>query len=54
MNRCGGKDRQRTEIRGHIPDLDGRMGATTYYRWKFKLAAGFQSSGLRRAPRRRS
>jgi hypothetical protein len=44
-DRCRGKDRQRTEIRGHIPELVGIQGATTYYRWKFKLATGFQSSG---------
>jgi hypothetical protein len=44
-DRCRGKDRQRTEIRGHIDELTGINGQTTYYRWKLKLPAGFQSSG---------
>jgi hypothetical protein len=44
-DRCGAKDRQRTEIRGHVDELVGIEGKTTYYRWKFRLPEGFQSSG---------
>jgi MYXO-CTERM domain-containing protein len=43
-DRCGGKDRQRTEIRGKGADVTASQGETVYYRWKFKLPAGFQSS----------
>jgi hypothetical protein len=42
-DRCGGKDRQRTEIRGK-GEASANEGETVYYRWKFKLPAGFQSS----------
>jgi hypothetical protein len=44
-DRCKSSDRQRTEIRVHRDDLIGINGQTTYYRWKFKLPAGFQASG---------
>jgi hypothetical protein len=44
-DRCKSTDRQRTEIRVHLDELTGVNGQTTYYRWKFKLPTGFQSSG---------
>jgi hypothetical protein len=45
-DRCGAKDRQRTEIRGgKLSDVVAANGDTVYYRWKFKLPAGFQTSG---------
>jgi uncharacterized membrane protein YgcG len=44
-DRCGATDRQRTEIRGgKLPEIVASNGQTVYYRWKFKLPAGFQSS----------
>jgi MYXO-CTERM domain-containing protein len=43
-DRCGSQDRQRTEIRGHVTELEGINGGTSYYRWKFKLPTGFQSA----------
>src|SRR5436190_7679002 len=44
-DRCGAKDRQRTEIRGgKLPEIVASNGQTVYYRWKFKLPAGFQAS----------
>jgi hypothetical protein len=44
-DRCGAKDRQRTEIRGgKLPEIVASNGQTVYYRWKFKLPAGFQTS----------
>jgi hypothetical protein len=43
-DRCGGTDRQRTEIRAKSPDIQANNGETVYYRWKFKLATGFQGS----------
>jgi hypothetical protein len=43
-DRCGGTDRQRTEIRARAADIVANQGETVYYRWKFKLAAGFQGS----------
>jgi MYXO-CTERM domain-containing protein len=44
-DRCGAKDRQRTEIRGgKLADVVASNGQTVYYRWKFKLPAGFQTS----------
>jgi MYXO-CTERM domain-containing protein len=42
-DRCGGTDRQRTEIRGK-GEASANEGETVYYRWKFKLPAGFQTS----------
>jgi MYXO-CTERM domain-containing protein len=42
-DRCGATDRQRTEIRGK-GEASANQGETVYYRWKFKLPAGFQSS----------
>jgi hypothetical protein len=42
-DRCGAKDRQRTEIRAKSADIVAQNGETVYYRWKFKLAAGFQA-----------
>jgi hypothetical protein len=45
-DRCGATDRQRTEIRaGKLPDEVASNGQTVYYRWKFKLPTGFQTSG---------
>jgi hypothetical protein len=45
-DRCGAKDRQRTEIRGgKLPEIFSTMGQTTYFRWKFRLPPGFQTSG---------
>jgi hypothetical protein len=43
-DRCGGKDRQRTEIRAKAADIIAQQGETLYYRWKFKLDAKFQGS----------
>jgi hypothetical protein len=43
-DRCGAKDRQRTEIRGKGDDVVANKGETVYYHWKFKLPAGFQTS----------
>jgi hypothetical protein len=43
-DRCGAKDRQRTEIRGKAPDIVANNGETVYYRWKFKLPTGFQGA----------
>ena len=44
-DRCGAKDRQRTEIRGgKLGEVVASDGQTVYYRWKFKLPAGFQTS----------
>jgi hypothetical protein len=43
-DRCGGTDRQRTEIRARAADIVANNGETVYYRWKFKLATGFQGS----------
>jgi hypothetical protein len=43
-DRCGATDRQRTEIRARAADIIANNGETVYYRWKFKLAAGFQGS----------
>ncbi len=43
-DRCGETDRQRTEIRGRDAMVVANNGATVYYRWKFKLAQGFQGS----------
>jgi Polysaccharide lyase len=43
-DRCGAKDRQRTEIRGKVAEVAGQNGETVYYRWKFKLPVGFQTS----------
>ena len=43
-DRCGAADRQRTEIRARATDIVANNGETVYYRWKFKLAAGFQGS----------
>jgi MYXO-CTERM domain-containing protein len=43
-DRCRGKDRQRTEIRGKGDDVVASQGDTVYYRWKFKIPAGFQTS----------
>jgi hypothetical protein len=43
-DRCGGKDRQRTEIRAKAGDITANDGETLYYRWKFKLDAGFKGS----------
>jgi uncharacterized membrane protein YgcG len=43
-DRCGGKDRQRTEIRARATDIVANDGETVYYRWKFKLDAGFKGS----------
>src|SRR5438552_2860704 len=40
-DRCGAKDRQRTEIRGgKLAEIVASNGQTVYYRWKFKLPAG--------------
>jgi hypothetical protein len=44
-DRCGAIDRQRTEIRGgKLATVVGGNGETVYYRWKFKLPVGFQTS----------
>jgi hypothetical protein len=43
-DRCGAKDRQRTEIRGKAADIVADNGATVYYHWKFRLPEGFQTS----------
>jgi len=44
-DRCGATDRQRTEIRGgKLSEVVASNGQTVYYRWKFKLPAGFQTS----------
>ncbi len=43
-DRCGGTDRQRTEIRARAADIVAENGETLYYRWKFKLATGFKGS----------
>jgi MYXO-CTERM domain-containing protein len=43
-DRCGGTDRQRTEIRARAADIVANNGETVYYRWKFKLATGFQGT----------
>jgi Polysaccharide lyase len=43
-DRCGAQDRQRTEIRGKGADIVANAGATVYYRWKFRLPQGFQTS----------
>ena len=43
-DRCGGKDRQRTEIRAAAADIVANNGETVYYRWKFKLPTGFQGT----------
>jgi hypothetical protein len=42
-DRCGSTDRQRTEIRGK-GEASANQNETVYYRWKFRLPAGFQSS----------
>jgi hypothetical protein len=44
-DRCGKTDRQRTELRGKGGGVNGPQGSTRYYRWKFKLPTGFQTSG---------
>src|SRR5213075_204937 len=44
-DRCGAKDRQRTEIRGgKLAENVAAIGQTFDYRWKFKLPTGFQTS----------
>jgi len=44
-DRCGGKDRQRTEIRGgKLSQIFATNGETVYYHWKFRLPVGFQTS----------
>jgi hypothetical protein len=46
-DRCTNSDRQRIEIKTHGPspaNVKGAKGETHTYRWKFKLAAGFQPS----------
>jgi len=43
-DRCQNFDRQRTEIRARAGEIIGQTGDTVYYRWKFKLPAGFQTS----------
>ncbi|MDR2956499.1 MAG: polysaccharide lyase [Prevotella sp.] len=46
-DRCGAKDRQRTEIKtfGPSPDsMKGHRGKTHQYKWKFKLDKDFQPS----------
>jgi polysaccharide lyase-like protein len=44
-DRCGAKDRQRTEIRGgKLPEIVAANGETVYYRWKFRLPPGFQTA----------
>jgi len=44
-DRCMNTDRQRTELRGRGEGVVGPEGTTVWYRWKFKLPAGFQASG---------
>jgi MYXO-CTERM domain-containing protein len=45
-DRCGSTDRQRTEVRGgKIGSNVAANGQTFYYQWKFRLPAGFQTSG---------
>src|SRR5215213_8936857 len=43
-DRCGGQDRQRTEIRARASDIVAQHGETVFYRWKFRLDSGFQGS----------
>ena len=44
-DRCGKTDRQRTEIRGgKLGEVVASNGQTVYYRWKFRLPEGFQTS----------
>jgi hypothetical protein len=43
-DRCGGTDRQRTEIRARAADIIANNGETVHYSWKFKLDSGFQGS----------
>lgn len=46
-DRCINFDRQRNEIKSYSPSPDNLLGIeneTVVYKWKFKLAAGFQSS----------
>ena len=43
-DRCINTDRQRTELRGGGGSLQAAQGSTTVYRWKVKLASGFQAS----------
>ena len=44
-DRCTATDRQRTEIRGgKLAAIVASNGETVYYRWKFKLPVGFQTS----------
>jgi hypothetical protein len=43
-DRCGATDRQRTEIRAKVPEISAKNGETVFYRWKFKLPTGFQST----------
>lgn len=47
-DRCGSQDRVRIEIKGGSgspAELQHTNGQTAYYRWKFKLDAGFKPSG---------
>jgi hypothetical protein len=45
-DRCGSTDRQRTEIRGgKLDQVVAANGDTVWYRWKFRLPPGFQTSG---------
>ena len=43
-DRCGGTDRQRTEIRARATDIVAQNGETVHYRWKFRLPPGFQTA----------
>jgi hypothetical protein len=43
-DRCGAKDRQRVEIRAKASDIVAQNGETVWYRWKFRLPPGFQTS----------
>jgi hypothetical protein len=43
-DRCGGQDRQRTEIRARAADIIANNGETVHYSWKFKLDMGFQGT----------
>jgi MYXO-CTERM domain-containing protein len=43
-DRCGAQDRQRVEIRAKAGDIVAQNGETVWYRWKFKLPAGFQTA----------
>jgi MYXO-CTERM domain-containing protein len=43
-DRCGGSDRQRTEIRARATDIVAQNGETVHYRWKFRLPPGFQTA----------